>query len=119
MITHLAQVNVRTGIAGWHKRIRRSYKQVARSMQLNDSVTIDPTRDVAGLMDAAARKAILVRSAQDSKIAREIPSLENLLTLGISGSSSSITAQPQLPAPSSDASAPPGLSARKNKQNRT
>lgn len=103
-------MNIRTGISGWHKRIRRSYKQVARTMQLNDSVTMDPTRDVAGMMDAAARKAILGRSAQESRVAREIPSLENLLTFGISGSSSSNTVQPQLLAPSStDPPAPQGL----------
>ena len=101
---------MRTGISGWHKRIRRSYKQVSRTMQLNDSVTMDPTRDVAGMMDVAARKAILGRSAQESRVAREIPSLENLLTFGISGSNSSNTVQPQLLAPSStDAPAPQGL----------
>ncbi|CAK9068560.1 Uncharacterized protein SCF082_LOCUS34499 [Durusdinium trenchii] len=55
------EVNVRTGKAGWLKRIGRNFKSVIREAQLTDDVTIDPNRDVAGMMHAAARANVLNR----------------------------------------------------------
>ena len=78
------EVNVRTGMAGWHKRINKNYKSVARTAQLNDQVTLDPSRDAVGIMHTAAKKAILRRPGQD-KVAREIGALESILTLSNPG----------------------------------
>lgn len=86
-----------TGIPGWHKRINRNFKSVGRHVQLNDQINLDPNRDAVGIMHNAAKKAVLGRQGQE-KVAREISTLENLLTLGkgnfiTDGSSQNQTAQ--------------------------
>ena len=57
----LSEVNVRVGPAGWHKRINRSFKSVARTAQLNDNIEIDPSRDVVGKIHNSAKEAVLTR----------------------------------------------------------
>ena len=71
---------MRTGVAGWHKRINRNYRNVTRSAQLNDGITLDPNRDAIGLMHQAARKAVINRSNQ--RIGRDLGSVETMLTSG-------------------------------------
>ena len=67
-----------TGMPGWHKRIQRNFKSVAKTTQLNDEICIDPSRDATGLMYAAARKAVL-KTPSTCKIGKEIGALENML----------------------------------------
>ena len=67
-----------TGMPGWHKRIQRNFKSVAKTTQLNDDVCIDPTRDAAGLMYTAARKAVL-KTPSTCKIGKEVGALEHML----------------------------------------
>ena len=74
-----AKVNVRTGMAGWHKRINRNFRQVAREATLNDEIQLDPNRDALGHMQRAARKTVL-KSCTD-RIALELGSMENMLTV--------------------------------------
>ena len=77
----LTQVNVRTGLAGWHKRINNNYRSVSRTAQLNDEYIIDPTRDSLGLMQQAARRTVL-KSAKDLRIGKDIGAMERMLCLG-------------------------------------
>ena len=62
------QVNVLTGRAGWHKRINKTSTSMARTAELTDKHSIDPTGVAVDKMQAAAKKLLFKKHTPVAEI---------------------------------------------------